>query len=86
MGFTLNNLTMFGLVLAIGIVVDDAIVVLENIERWLAKGLRGARSHDHGHGRDYRPDHRHHAGAVRRVSPQRAHPGHLAGNSIASSR
>ncbi len=38
MGFTLNNLTLFGLVLAIGIVVDDAIVVLENIERWLAKG------------------------------------------------
>jgi multidrug efflux pump len=39
MGFSLNNLTLFGLVLAIGIVVDDAIVVLENIERWLAKGL-----------------------------------------------
>ena len=39
MGFTLNNLTLFGLVLAIGIVVDDAIVVLENIERWLDKGL-----------------------------------------------
>src|SRR4051812_25016546 len=39
MGFTLNNLTLFGLVLAIGIVVDDSIVVLENIERWLAKGL-----------------------------------------------
>jgi multidrug efflux pump len=39
MGFTLNNLTLFGLVLAIGIVVDDAIVVLENIERWLATGL-----------------------------------------------
>jgi multidrug efflux pump subunit AcrB len=38
MGFTLNNLTLFGLVLAIGIVVDDAIVVLENIERWLAMG------------------------------------------------
>src|SRR5438445_1021404 len=38
-GFSLNNLTLFGLVLAIGIVVDDAIVVLENIERWLAKGL-----------------------------------------------
>lgn len=38
MGFTLNNLTLFGLVLAIGIVVDDAIVVLENIEVWLAKG------------------------------------------------
>src|SRR5207253_1289926 len=39
MGFSLNNLTLFGLVLAIGIVVDDAIVVLENIERWLDKGL-----------------------------------------------
>jgi hydrophobe/amphiphile efflux-1 (HAE1) family protein len=39
LGFSLNNLTMFGLVLAIGIVVDDAIVVLENIERWLDKGL-----------------------------------------------
>jgi multidrug efflux pump len=38
-GFTLNNLTLFGLVLAIGIVVDDSIVVLENIERWLEKGL-----------------------------------------------
>ncbi len=38
-GFSLNNLTLFGLVLAIGIVVDDAIVVLENIERWLEKGL-----------------------------------------------
>src|SRR5947208_960712 len=39
LGFTLNNLTLFGLVLAIGIVVDDAIVVLENIERWIARGL-----------------------------------------------
>src|SRR5579859_7922327 len=38
-GFSLNNLTLFGLVLAIGIVVDDAIVVLENIERWLERGL-----------------------------------------------
>ena len=38
LGFTLNNLTLFGLVLAIGIVVDDAIVVLEGIERWLEKG------------------------------------------------
>jgi multidrug efflux pump len=39
LGFTLNNLTLFGLVLAIGIVVDDAIVVLENIERQMARGL-----------------------------------------------
>jgi multidrug efflux pump len=39
MGFSLNNLTLFGLVLAIGIVVDDAIVVVENIERWMATGM-----------------------------------------------
>jgi multidrug efflux pump len=39
LGFSLNNLTLFGLVLAIGIVVDDAIVVLENIERQIASGL-----------------------------------------------
>jgi HAE1 family hydrophobic/amphiphilic exporter-1 len=38
-GFTLNILTLFGLVLAIGIVVDDAIVVVENIERNIAEGL-----------------------------------------------
>ena len=43
MGFTLNNLTLFGLVLAIGIVVDDAIVVLENIERWMERAWRRAR-------------------------------------------
>ncbi len=38
-GFSLNNLTLFGLVLAIGIVVDDAIVVVENVERNMALGL-----------------------------------------------
>jgi len=38
MNFSLNNISLFGLVLAIGIVVDDAIVVLENIERMLARG------------------------------------------------
>jgi hydrophobe/amphiphile efflux-1 (HAE1) family protein len=37
--FSLNNLSLFGLVLAIGIVVDDAIVVVENVERWLEKGF-----------------------------------------------
>ena len=37
-GFSLNNISLFGLVVTIGIVVDDAIVVLENIERMLAKG------------------------------------------------
>jgi hydrophobe/amphiphile efflux-1 (HAE1) family protein len=38
-GFSLNNLSLFGLVLAVGIVVDDAIVVVENVERNIANGL-----------------------------------------------
>ncbi len=39
MGFSLNNLTLFGLVLAIGIVVDDAIVVVEAVEHHIERGL-----------------------------------------------
>ncbi len=38
-GFSLNMLTLFGLVLSVGIVVDDAIVVVENVERKLKEGL-----------------------------------------------
>lgn len=38
-GFSINTLTLFGLVLAIGIVVDDAIVVLENVDRHMERGL-----------------------------------------------
>jgi len=39
-GFTINNLTLFGLVLAIGIVVDDAIVVVEAVEHHIAQGMQ----------------------------------------------
>jgi hydrophobe/amphiphile efflux-1 (HAE1) family protein len=39
LGYSLNTLSMFGLVLAIGIVVDDAIVVVENVERNLEEGM-----------------------------------------------
>jgi HAE1 family hydrophobic/amphiphilic exporter-1 len=38
-GFSLNTLTLFGMVLAIGIVVDDAIVVVENVERNITRGM-----------------------------------------------
>jgi hydrophobe/amphiphile efflux-1 (HAE1) family protein len=40
LGYSLNNLSLFGLVLAIGIVVDDAIVVVENVERNLRQGMK----------------------------------------------
>jgi multidrug efflux pump len=38
MGFTINTLTLMGMTLAIGVVVDDAIVVLENVARWIEDG------------------------------------------------
>ena len=77
-GFTLNNLSLFGLVLAIGIVVDDAIVVVENVERHLeaghdARARRPTLTMDEV-GR--RPD-RHRAGAVVGFHSRRLHSGHL---------
>ena len=46
-GFSLNNLSMFALVLSIGIVVDDAIVVVENVERHLRDGLSAREAAHH---------------------------------------
>jgi multidrug efflux pump len=52
MGFSINVLTMFGMVLVIGIVVDDAIVVVENVERIMSEeGLPPLRP-PQGHGPD----------------------------------
>ncbi len=69
MGFTLNNLTLFGLVLAIGIVVDDAIVVLENIERQIATGLDARTATIKAMEEITGPDPRDHAGARLGIHP-----------------
>ena len=66
-GFSINALTLFGLVLAIGIVVDDAIVVVENVERNIEQGLTPRDAAYQAMQRSDRPDHRHRAGADRGV-------------------
>ena len=76
-GFTLNNLTLFGLVLAVGIVVDDAIVVVENVERNIAAGLTPREAADQEHGRGRRRAGRDCAGAVRGVRPVGLHHRHF---------
>ena len=67
LGISLNNLSLFGLVLAVGIVVDDAIVVVENVERNIAAGMtpEGGSASDDGRGRRRAGFHR--ADAVRGV-------------------
>ena len=70
LGFSINLLTLFGLVLAIGIVVDDAIVVLENVERIMSTRRQGAARGRHpGHAGGDGPGRRHRPGAVRGVHP-----------------
>ena len=67
LGFSLNNLTLFGLVLAIGIVVDDAIVVVEAVEHHIEHGLSPRDATHQGDGAGVRPGHRRRPGAERRV-------------------
>ena len=71
LGYSINTLTLFGLVLAIGIVVDDAIVVVENAERNIEAGLSAARGHGQGDAGGLGADHRHRPGALRGVRAAR---------------
>ncbi len=85
-GFTLNNLSLFGLVLAVGIVVDDAIVVVENVERNIAAGMSPRDACDPHHGRGRRRAGRDRAGADGGVRPVGLHHRHFRVSSIGSSR
>ena len=76
MGFSLNNLTLFGLVLAIGIVVDDAIVVVEAVEHHIENGLAAAGRHDQGHEPGLRPGGRRGPGPQRGLRALRIHQRH----------
>ena len=69
LGYSINTLTLFGMVLAIGIVVDDAIVVLENVERIMHEEKLDAREAAIKAMREVtRPGDRDRAGAGRRCS------------------
>ncbi len=72
-GFSINALSLFGLVLAIGIVVDDAIVVVENVERNIEAGLSPRDATLKAMSEVTGPDHRHRARALRGVRADRLH-------------
>ena len=77
MGFSINTLTLFGIILATGIVVDDAIVVIENIERHIQQYKKSARQAASDAMREvFGAVHRHRSRARRRVRPGRVLPRH----------
>jgi hydrophobic/amphiphilic exporter-1 (mainly G- bacteria), HAE1 family len=71
LGFTINLATMFAIVLAIGIVVDDAIVIVEGVSRYVEQGIPGRQAAERAIGRADGSGHRHHAGADGGVSSSR---------------
>jgi multidrug efflux pump len=76
LGFSVNNLTLFGLVLAIGIVVDDAIVVVEAVEHHMERGLAPRAATIVAMQGSVRAGHRHRLGADGGVRAVRLHHGH----------
>ena len=72
LGYSINLLSLLAMVLAIGLVVDDAIVVVENIHRHIEEGLTPMRCGHRRHEGDLRPDRRHDDHARGRVSRRSA--------------
>jgi hypothetical protein len=75
-GFTLNTMSLLGLSLAIGILIDDAIVVRENIVRHVEMGKDHYTGRARGHGRDRTGGRRDHVLDRGRVRPDRVHVRH----------
>ena len=86
LGFSINVLTLFGLVLAIGIVVDDAIVVVENVERNIEDGLTPREAAHQAMSEVSGPDRRDRAGADRGVRARSRSSAASPASSTASSR
>ena len=88
LGFSANTVSLLALVLAIGIVVDDAIVVVENVERVMEEHpeLTPARGDQAGDAADHRADDRDLAGAALGVRADRLHPRPVRRSCSASSR
>ena len=74
-GFSINTLTLCGLILAIGLVVDDAIIVVENVEKFLERGDQPLAGRARGDGRDHGADRHDHAGAGGGVRAGGVHSG-----------
>ncbi len=86
LGFSVNTLSLFGLVLAIGLVVDDAIVVVEAVEHHIEKGLSPKDAALKAMEEVSGPGYRDRADSGRCVHPDGVYPGHHRATCTSSSR